>query len=753
MSSKNTYINWITTLYNDEDEWLGYEKEFAVEKEIKSARIRFESDCVCAVFLNGEFVIAGTGRYPERVNCHEVTSYLVNGENKVELRLGGHYFQPFSKSSKESRGYWLNQAAFELEVTYADGTQLIVPTNKLWKHTREVKEPVIETMQVTKAEYDTMWKNAAYWKDEELFTPQIAPEVLDIVGNEYKAHAEEKTPKTIPYNNIVETDMEETDGTYAPKEGATECYLVVGLDRLHVGYTEFDYKATSDVTVTFHSDYTESVEDFEEIEGQPSQVNRLSVVETLSSDNTFYRNMRRRAFRYTKIKFSGNLEGFSVSNMKMRLCLHPEFEKGWFKCSDEMLNKAWEMGKHTLRVNKHQEYESCPRNEMLFFAGDGAIDAFVDMYANGNQEMLRTSLSVKHEASAIGVSTYSKFNRTIWQWDYFAWRIICIYNYYKHTGDKEFLKDIYQEAKQNLLWYIERMNDENLLFQIPAFHSTFSSTLIQVDWACSRFRYGENAFLNCLLYRSLVCMAELSKVVKDKEGSGWLKLSEKVKTAINDKLWDEEKQAYVDGISDYICQDANALAIIFGVADKSRAEKALETVKNTLWSPYGSAMASEEFPRYTRLRGGNVTISPMMSAHEAEAWFMTGKYEEGLELVRRVWGTMIKKGATTFWEFTPNNEDGKWDAPCHGWSTGCTYLLSAFILGIRPDDANWRKFTFSPRPCDIEEGKGVVPTPYGYIAASWKKEGSGFNFEIAYPKALRINVDLPENSKINVVRY
>ena len=38
MSSKNTYINWITTLYNDDNEWLGYEKSFAVEKEIKTAR-------------------------------------------------------------------------------------------------------------------------------------------------------------------------------------------------------------------------------------------------------------------------------------------------------------------------------------------------------------------------------------------------------------------------------------------------------------------------------------------------------------------------------------------------------------------------------------------------------------------------------------------------------------------------------------------------------------------------------------------
>lgn len=753
MNDKNTNINWITAPRKSEDEWCGFKKTFCSDKEVDFAVIRFESDCICGLYLNGEFVTSGTGRYPERVTCHEVTSKLHGGENTLELMLGGHYFQKFARETKKQRGYWLNQVACELEITFKDGSKLCVPTNDSWIKTNQNDDtPILQTMQVTKAEYETMWKNAAFWHETDSYKPEISKEVLSVVGEEYEKYASDKMPKTVSCENIISTDMQFKDGGFVPADGAQECYLVVDMGRLVVGYTEFEYKAAKNVTALAMFDYSEEVSDFEPDYEFSAVINRLAITEELDKNKSFYRNLRRRAFRYMKLIFKGELKNFVVNDLKVRLCLFPETAKGWFNCSDEMLNKAWEMGKYTLWVNKQQEYESCPRNEMLFFAGDGAIDALIDIYAFGNCEMLNSSLSVKHEASAIGISTYQKFNRTVWQWDYFAWRIICIYNYYSHTGERDFLNRHYEEAKDNILWLIERMNDRNLLFQIPAFHSTFSSTLIQVDWACSKHRLGENAFLNCLLYKSLECMAHLANDMGDKENSTeWSLLAEKVKNAINTYLWNEDKKAYVDGFSDYICQDANALAIIFGVAEKDRAHAALDTLKDTLWSEYGSAMASKELEG--KLRGGNKTISPMMSAHEATAWFMQDRPEEGLELIRRVWGTMIKKGATTFWEFSPNNGDDRWEAPCHAWSAGCTYLLSAFVLGVRATSPNWKTVTFAPRPCDLESGKGVVPTPSGLIAVSWKKEKNILKFKVALPKDIEITTNLPENSTIEVITY
>lgn len=754
-SSKNTNINWITIPRKENDEWYGLKKTFSLDSSADKAIVRFESDCVCAVYINGEFIISGTGRYPERVNCHEVTSKLCEGENSIELVLGGHYFQKFGRETKDNRGYWLSQVALELEITLVDGTKLNISTNDSWQGTNPDEEnPILQTMQVTQAEYDTMWKNAALWQETKSYKPQIPNAVLSVVGNEYQKYADKKSPEVVFWENIVSTDMQFKDGIFIPDDGANECYLTIDMGRIVVGYVEFEYEAAGEVIVDSKFDFTEQLTDFDLDNEITSTIDRLSITEKIDESKNFYRNIRRRAFRYMKIVFKGELKKFSVKSLGVRQCLFPETTKGFFSCSDEMLNVAWEMGKYTLHVNKQQEYESCPRAEMLFFAGDGAVDAAVDMYAFGNCEMLNTSLSVKHEEKAIGISSTQKFNRTVWQWDYFAWRIICIYNYYSHTEDKDFLERHYNEAVNNILWLTERMNDKNLLFQIPAFLSTFSSILIQVDWACSMHRLGENAFLNCLLYKSLLCMSELAKEMDDKaKHKEWKDLAECVKNAINTYLWNENKQAYVDGFADYICQDSNALAVVFGVAENERALTVLESIKKNLWSPYGSAMANIEFKNGV-LRGGKTTISPMMSAHEAEAWFMHDKAEEGLELIRRVWGTMLNKGATTFWEFNPNNADKRWELTCHAWSAGCTYLLSAFVLGVRPLSANWKSITFAPRPCDLEYGKGVVPTPSGLIAVSWKKEKDNVcKFTLALPQNIEISTDLPVNSAIEIITY
>ena len=106
-------------------------------------------------------------------------------------------------------------------------------------------------------------------------------------------------------------------------------------------------------------------------------------------------------------------------------------------------------------------------------------------------------------------------------------------------------------------------------------------------------------------------------------------------------------------------------------------------------------------------RGGVKTISPAACMYEAEARFLSGDPESALELIRRCWGTMIRKGARTFWEFAPNNGTDRWIIPAHGWSGGCTYLLSAYVLGIRPGKPGYETLVFCPYE-GFESFKGVV---------------------------------------------
>lgn len=753
--TENPDISWISAKCAPEDEWVTYRKSFTLPAAAESAVARFETDCTCAVYINGSFVGSGTGRMPERVNCHEVTSLLRPGENTVKLVLGGSYFQQRGREIMQERGFWLNSAAFELCVLCADGTRLILATDGSWQADAAGK-PVqtLETAMVTQAEYDMMWKNAALWQEPQLHKPVIPPEVLQVAGQDYLDYANTPIPEYVYPAGVVQTNLKLTPAGYETDPDVPEQpYIIYDFGRLTVGFTCLAYTAEGNGEVCLLHDLSEDPEDFNR---QPlhERVEMLRVVLPLKTGTQQLCNLRRRAFRYLKLSFtSGNK--VCIREIKLRTCMFPQTKTGFFRCPDQMLNEAWEMGKYTLQVNRQQEYESCPRYEMQFFSGDGAIDAWIDSYAFGSAELMNASLSVKHEESSTGVLFTDKWNRNAIQWDYFAWRIICIHLHYKTTGDMEFLRRYYDEARTDLLWQLQRLNKKHLIFQRPCFISTFRYRLGQTEWTCSAARIGEKTSLNALLYKSLTAMAELAEVMGDPASAAqWLETAEKVKVAINTHLWSEKNQAYMDSLDDFIAQDANTFAVLFDVAEGPRRQAVLDTMKQTLWSPYGSAILDRYVPH---TRGGVDTVSPFMTALEAMARFENGRGEEGMELIRRCWGTMLKKGAKTFWEFAPNNATDRWDTPSHAWSGGCTYLLSAYVLGIRPAEADYAALTFQPQPCDLPSFRGVVPTGKGYVAVSYHRKaesgGAVHQFTLAVPKDMPVREQLPENSTLEIIRY
>ena len=755
LNTEKPDIFWITNKRTDGEEWITYIKNINTTKPIKTAVIRFENDCICAVYVNDKFIISGNGRTPGRVNCHEITSKLASGNNIIKVVLGGAYFQQKGYDVSNSRGYMLSSFAMEICVEYTDGTKLIVPTNSTWTaDINGLPTPAMETMPVTDAEYNTMWCNATPWIDTAVHKVSIPDAVVNVVGKEYVDYANQTNPEYIYPTTVVETNMKLHNGSYIPDSDKDEIpYIIYDFSRLTVGYTELEYNAECDTEAVLNFDFSETITDFEH---DPSNqwihvIQSLIIKQNLKLDETLSFNPRRRAFRFIKIEFDKNAQ-IELHGISVKPCLFPAEKHGWFTCSDNELNKMWEIGKYTLHVNKQQEYESCPRNEMEFFSGDGYIDALIDLYAFGEEKLLNTSLNLVFPEACIGLTHTADFNKSRHQWDYYAWRIVCVYTHYKITGDIDFVKKQFATSEKALQWQLNRMGKNNLIFQPPCFISSYTYTLGQVDWACSPSRLGEKPYLNALLYKSLTSMSEMAAAIGEIDKSNtWSNIASQVKKAINDKLWSEENQCYMDSMDDYISQDGNIIPVLFGVTDERKTKAIFNTLKQHLWTPYGATILNKYVPH---TRGGNTTISPLMCAYEAETRFVNNDADNALELIRRCWGNMLKKGANTFWEFSPNNDKDWWDAVCHAWSAGCTYLLSAYVLGIRMTKPDFAKIVFQPNVCDLTHISGVVPTSSGFIAASYKTDENNIKiFKLAVPKDTEVECILPDNSKIEIIKY
>jgi hypothetical protein len=188
-------------------------------------------------------------------------------------------------------------------------------------------------------------------------------------------------------------------------------------------------------------------------------------------------------------------------------------------------------------------------------------------------------------------------------------------------------------------------------------------------------------------------------------------------TCVRRDAWDTRRQVFADG--DLVCWHANVQSVLAGVTSAgSPARELLERLLN--------------MPEARRPIGG------MPRFYALRALFDAGLDQAALDWIRRDWGQVVDAGLTTCPEGIPEDfaclfhhepEAGKgkpndqfmWSM-CHGWSAGPAYLLSAYVLGVRPTAPGFASHTDEPRLGNLAWAEGVVPTPRGDLRVSLHKD-------------------------------
>ncbi len=702
-------------------EWSDFTKKFSLIDIPEKAIMRLSSQGVCAAFINGTFVEAIPGRYPGRVAAFNISQYLKKGENEIRLHLGSSYFQEMGFMQRTARNAWFSWCALSVH----DGNDLLVSTDSSWNcESDDGQTKPVCLSAVGEEEFNDVWRSAAVWEYECKPYPE---KIESLVGR-----------NTVKKPTVLEPKLIE----------AREDANIYDFGKTVVGYFEIEYEAEADGSVTLKSEYTESAADLD----QPREwwgstwLRRLEVKTDVSKGHSSFLIYRRRAGHYYKISFT---EGIKIKSVKLHTSMMPQTEQGMFESNDELLNKIWSVGAYTLEINRHHEYESCPRKEMLYFAGDGAIDVLTEFYTFGKTQLAEASLSmcevVGDNGKVDGIHSRGKG-----LWDYPGWRILTVWLYYFYTGDREFVKKFYNDVVESLEWFIDKRGADNLVYQFPTIGDQFFLVDGCVDYTGGNLRLGEKPYLNALFYNSLVAMSELAKIMDDPRGKAWLEISEKVKKSFNEKLWSDEKKAFVNTYDDsYISLDDNVLALLYGICDKDRIDTVLDTIEKRLHGEGGSTVIDKES---NDSRCSNNVISPMFNTFEAQARFELGDAVGAMEVIKSCWGTMVEKGAETFWEYAPNDKTTKWNIPAHAWSSGVSFVISAYILGIRPKTVGYKTLLFAPNPV-VDEFKGVVPTVKGYVAATLKTENGIHKYVLCIPKGLKYECKLSVTDEIQVIEY
>jgi hypothetical protein len=523
-------------------------------------------------------------------------------------------------------------------------------------------------------------------------------------------------------------------------DGQARRYLI-DFGRMTIGWIELEVEAPAGTTFDLLG--YEGVQD-----GRPQMPawmnNTLRYI--CRDGRQTYVSTLRRGLRYLIVAVHGTAGEAVLHGVKLRLATYPWSIQGAFRCSDPRLNQIWEACAYTLRLCSEDTFTDCPTYEQTFWTGDACLtDLLLHMAVHGDARLPRRCLLLVADSLQRlpigGAQVPGDWENTLlpnWSW---LWAMGCA-EYYQLTGDDEFARLAYPALAKQARFIEAARNAAGLVELIGYWHL--------LDWV--RIPDGPEFILaheSCLAVGALNATATIARAAGQPfEAGHWQAVAGELAAAVNRECWRADQQAYgdtwlapgvevpaiasaSDGTStarvDTVSQPTNIVALLAGVAPPERAAAIRPRL---LDCPEGWVASG----------------TPWMHSLACHVWAEHGDLEPVLDTIRDRWGDMLDKAATTTWETFVGFDvlKGWWTRSwCHAWSAFPAYLLSAYVLGVRPLEPGFRRALVAPRLADLTWAEGRVPTPHGAIGVRLDQAGAGMAVQVTLPEGVAAEVRLP----------
>ena len=236
-----------------------------------------------------------------------------------------------------------------------------------------------------------------------------------------------------------------------------------------------------------------------------------------------------------------------------------------FKCSDQKLNKIWEVAEHTFRLCSGIFFLDGVKRDKWIWSGDAYQSFFVNQYLLADPDIdQRTLLALR------GNDPMTRHINTIM--DYSLFWILGVLYHYEAYGDLKFVRQVYPKMC-SLMEFCEEQLDEN------GFLVGRENDWIYIDWA-DMDKTGALCAEQMLFAACWQTMAQVSAALGE-ENPEYMEKYEKLIGQIRKFYWDQEKGAFIDSFESgkrNVTRHANIFAILFHIATQEEQEKILANV-------------------------------------------------------------------------------------------------------------------------------------------------------------------------------
>ena len=440
-----------------------------------------------------------------------------------------------------------------------------------------------------------------------------------------------------------------------------------------------------------------------------------------------------KAFRYVYIEKE---EGSSYDEVLMdyEYAPHDLQHSGSFRCSDEELNRIWEVAAYTMDLTTREFFMDGIKRDRWTWSGDAIQSYLMNYYLRFDTECVKRTIRQLR-----GKDPVTAHVNTIMDYTFYWFKSIL--DYYQYTGDTTFIREIYPRMVTLMDYCIVRTNTNGLMEGLP-------DDWIFVDWVdFPMHKRGELCFEQILFVEALRAMAVCSRLCDDDDDGYYQMEAERTLKKVKDLFWSEECHAFLHAIEDgtmnpQITKFPNMFAIICDDVTPTEKKSIMEHV-----------MLNPSVDPIT---------TPYMHFYELEALCTMGLQEKVLKEMKAYWGGMLREGATSFWEKYNPEEKGiqhlaMYGRPygkslCHTWGASPIYIIGKYFLGVKPTKAGYESYEIRPVLGGLEWMEGEVPTPFGKITIKMNQQEISV-FSDGGKGTLVIGdrqIDIPPKQEINI---
>ena len=322
--------------------------------------------------------------------------------------------------------------------------------------------------------------------------------------------------------------------------------LLYDFGKMIMGYPVFKNAGDAPIYCYFGETRSEAMSD-----------NDCEQIDFFMPDHGKHTTVPAKGFQFLRVSASGGYQ------MQMLEEYDPRPVAFSYDCADRQFKKIVDISAYTFRLCSREFYLDGIKRDRWIWSGDAYLGAKIDYNFSFDAAKIRRTI-----VALLGKSPVVTYINHIM--DYTLYVFLTVREYYEHTGDKQFVRSIYEILGEHLRFVLSRRNADGFLYKQ-------AEDWVHVDWNATLNTDGEVSFEQILLYLALRSFAYVSREIGE-NGEEYEVIAADLKAKINAVFWNETRGVYLhsrlDGrVKNYATAYANVFAVLYSFADGRQKEK------------------------------------------------------------------------------------------------------------------------------------------------------------------------------------